>query len=677
MNRIFKKILASAAACAVMLGFAGSFPAQLKQEALTASAASVIDLDSLTALNFAKAMGAGWNLGNTLDSYDAKGMPSETGWCGTAPTKALIKAVHDAGFTTIRIPVTYMAKIGAAPDYTIDAAWLDTVQKVVDYAYEYDMFVIINIHHDGSTGVGAKNLWLNVESTDQTTVNKKLGKVWEQIADRFQDYDKHLIFESMNEVMESNNYNAPKKAATYANINKLNQTFVNTVRAAGSENASRYLLVPGYNTNISYTNTASGFVLPTDTATNKLMVSVHCYDPYNFALDESASSAYLWGTSGAHTAGWGDQAYLTTLFGKMKTNYIDKGIPVVMGEYGAVDKSWINKENAASRVVYNGAVSATAKSAGIVPVYWDNGWNGKNGFALFNRATAAETQSEIIDAIVAPFQGVVSGLEMTASSATTLSVKWVANSDASSYDVYRKTGSGSYALIKNVKTASYKDTGLTAGTTYSYKIKSHYTTIAGESKLSAYSATLTVATAPAKVTALKAAATDSTGVTLSWRKAPNATGYAVYKYNTAAKTWTLLKSLTSSATSFKATVLKQGTTYKFAVKSIIKTSGGTSISDDATVSGTPKFSAVSFTLTAGSKKATVKWSGITGASGYRVYYKTSSGGELKLLKDTTSKSYTKTGLTAGKKYYFTVKAYRTVGSAKVIGSGTIKTVTAK
>ena len=154
---------------------------------------------SKSAVDFVKDMGVGWNLGNSLDAYkDGKG--NETAWGNPYITKELIRAVQDAGFRTIRIPVTYMGQIGAAPDYTIDEKWLDRVQVVVDVALETGMYVIINIHHDGNNDM-ENGAWIDISQPDQTQMQEKFKAVWTQIAEKFKGYDEHLIFESMNEIM--------------------------------------------------------------------------------------------------------------------------------------------------------------------------------------------------------------------------------------------------------------------------------------------------------------------------------------------------------------------------------------------------------------------------------------------------------------------------------------------
>ena len=227
------------------------------------------------AVDLVPAMGVGWNLGNSLDAYHPrKEWAEETVWHNPRITPELIQAVHEAGFNTIRIPITYIGRVENGPAYTIDADYLARIKEVVDYAYNEGMYVIINIHHDGG-GDWEHGAWLNCEAADQTAVKKKFQAMWYQIADKFKDYDQHLLFEGMNEIHEHQNWNAPKKAQSMKNLNAYNQLFLDTVRKTGGKNNDRVLVVAGYNTNINFTTDAKyGFVLPKDSVDNRLMIMI-------------------------------------------------------------------------------------------------------------------------------------------------------------------------------------------------------------------------------------------------------------------------------------------------------------------------------------------------------------------------------------------------------------------
>lgn len=369
--------------------------------------------DTMTQLNASQItadMGAGWNLGNSLEA-NANGIPSETAWNNPTVTQALIDSVQAAGFDTIRIPVSYLNYIGSGPDYTINAAWLNRVQQVVDYAYSRGMYVIINMHGDGwkSTNGG----WLICDAADQTTIKAKYQKAWQQIANRFRDYNEHLILESMNEEFDGQ-YGAPTQPC-YSNINAYNQIFVDTVRQTGGNNASRWLLVPGWNTNIDYTTGNYGFVIPTDdyrsptipSGERRIMISVHYYDPWDFTGNES-SGITQWGPNApdpSKTGTGGQEDHMDAQLKKTYDAFVSKGYPVVVGEFGAIDKSSQDSVNHQSRQDFARYMAATSKQYGAVPVYWDNGWNGQYGFGLFDRSNNTVTQQGIIDAIMSGLGG--------------------------------------------------------------------------------------------------------------------------------------------------------------------------------------------------------------------------------------------------------------------------------
>ncbi|MFI7544775.1 cellulase family glycosylhydrolase [Actinoplanes sp. NPDC049599] len=354
-------------------------------------------------------MGAGWNLGNTLEASN-NGIPSETAWGNPTVTQAFIDRVRASGFKTIRIPVSYLGHIGSGPNYPVNAAWLTRIQEVVDYAYSRGLYVLINMHGDGYKTVSGS--WLICDAADQTTIKDKYQKVWQQIATRFQSYNEHLIFESMNENFDGQ-YGNPTQPC-YSNINAYNQIFVDTVRRTGGTNASRWLLVPGWNTNIDHT-VGTGFVLPTDQNRSssipaneqRIMISVHYYDPWDFAGQEDGTITQ-WGagaTNPAKKSVWGQEDYLDGQLKKMYDKFVTRGYPVFVGEYGSIDKTTYDSTNNRYRTDYARAVVATAKKYGAATAYWDNGWNGQHGFGLFNRSSATVTQQGIIDAIMSAAGG--------------------------------------------------------------------------------------------------------------------------------------------------------------------------------------------------------------------------------------------------------------------------------
>lgn len=369
--------------------------------------------DSITQLNGSQLvadMGAGWNLGNSLEASN-NGIPSETAWGNPVVTQALIDRVKAAGFKTIRIPVSYLGKIGPGPNYTVDASWLNRIQEVVNYAYNRGLYVLINMHGDGYKTVNGS--WLICDSSDQTTIRAKYQKVWQQVATKFQSYSEHLIFEAMNEEFDGQ-YGNPTQPC-YSNINAYDQIFVDTVRKSGGNNSSRWLLVAGWNTNIDYTVGNYGFVLPTDqyrsssvpSNEQRIMISVHYYDPWDFTGDESGTITQ-WGpnaTNPSKTSTWGQQDYMDGQLKKVHDTFVARGYPVFVGEYGAIDKTSFDSANSRYRADYVHTLVSDAKKYGAATAYWDNGANGQYGFALFNRSSATVTQQGMIDAIMSAVGG--------------------------------------------------------------------------------------------------------------------------------------------------------------------------------------------------------------------------------------------------------------------------------
>ncbi len=376
------------------------------------------DFTNLNQEEITEAMGAGWNLGNQLEA-SIGGNPYETAWGNPTINKNLIDAVKKAGFQSIRIPVSYLNKIGNGPDYTIDSAWLARVKEVVDMCMDNGLYAIINMHGDGYYTVDQS--WLLCADSDQETIKAKYKACWQQIATYFKDYDEHLIFESMNEEFD-NTYGSDPDATAYANINAYNQIFVDTVRQTGGNNDKRWLLLPGWNTNVNYTADDYGFVIPTDNylsqdvpeGEKRIMISVHYYDPWEFCGQEDGKVTQ-WGSSAVkNTATWGDEQYMIGQFKKLNTKFVSQGYPVVIGEYGALDKSAHDSANTKCRAEFYRKVVQYARQYGCVPIAWDNGANydgkdGKYGFGLFDRYNYTVTQPEIVAAI----NEAVSGAETT------------------------------------------------------------------------------------------------------------------------------------------------------------------------------------------------------------------------------------------------------------------------
>ncbi len=394
---------------------AGSLSKQLKVTQNVSVAADKSGMES-DALVLAKKINLGWNLGNTLESTNATAAGSfvsgETDWGNPVATKALIDAVKAAGFNAVRIPCAWNRYIINSTTYKIKDFWLARVKEVVDYCVNNGMYAILNIHWDGG--------WLeeNPIIAKQSEVNREQKALWEQIATYFRDYDEHLLFAGTNEV------HLTSGTPTQDNFNvqmSYNQTFVDAVRSTGGKNAYRSLLVQSFNTNID--QAVSYLKLPTDKVANRLMVEVHYYDPWQFCgLDKDESwgkYAVLWG-AGYHqyatdvladrAASWGEEDYLKTQFAKMKTNFVDKGYPVILGEFGVIRRLSLTGDalthHLDSRAYFLKYVTEQAKTYGMVPFYWDNGIITNNGFGLFNRSTCSIDDIKGLNALV---QGAAAG----------------------------------------------------------------------------------------------------------------------------------------------------------------------------------------------------------------------------------------------------------------------------
>lgn len=329
-----------------------------------------------TAMQLAAKFTLGWNVGNTMEAIGG-----ETAWGNPLVSNELMQLVKANGITAVRIPVSwdqYAAQTTAA----ISAAWLARVKQVVQYAVNNDLYVVVNVHWDRG--------WLenHVTTADQTAVNYRQRAYWQQIATTLRDFDEHVMFASANEP------NADT-AGEMAVLLSYHQTFVTTVRETGGRNAHRVLVVQGPNTDVELTNSLWG-AMPTDTVANRLMTEVHFYSPWNFTgmtQDESwGNQFYYWGapnhstTDTARNPTWGEEANVDNMFGVMKTKFIDQGIPVIVGEFGAQHRGSLTGDalnlHLQSRRYYHQYVVRSAVTRGLRPFFWDVG----NAGGVFNRS---------------------------------------------------------------------------------------------------------------------------------------------------------------------------------------------------------------------------------------------------------------------------------------------------
>ncbi|MGM9740178.1 MAG: cellulase family glycosylhydrolase [Candidatus Cryptobacteroides sp.] len=337
---------------------------------------SFLDTPSLkdnNAVAVSRSLGYGWNLGNQMDAVN-NGVSGETFWGNPKCTQVTIEGLKAKGFSTVRIPVTWMGHIGEAPDYAVEAAWLDRVAEIAGYAKSAGLNAIVNIHHDGSPTDG----WLCVHKAAKDAAYKdemlaRYKSLWKQIARKFADEGNWLIFEAYNELQDGNwgwGDNRTDGGKQYAVINELAQAFVTTVRSTGGNNADRYLAVLGYTADP--TLTVNNLTLPEDSAKDRLIVSLHFYDPSEYALGQN--SAYTeWGhtgTDGKKDPNHSEKNVIDT-FKMLKEKYLDNNIPVYVGECGAVNRP--DDRAKSFQQYWFEFVFKAAKEYGLCPVVWDNG----------------------------------------------------------------------------------------------------------------------------------------------------------------------------------------------------------------------------------------------------------------------------------------------------------------
>ena len=333
---------------------------------LTAHAEETAPLTGMTAQQIVDEMRIGWNLGNTFDAtgYTAPDIYShETSWGNPVVDLALIQRVKDAGFNCIRIPITWYRHISDDGTFTIDPAFMARIREVVDYAYACDLYVIINMHHED---------WLNTKTMDKDyeAIGVQLAAVWGQIAEAFADYDQHLIFESMNEPrMAGTSVEWNGSRSGFNAVNYLNQVFVNTIRTdAKGYNGERALMIPGYAASSSSAAMAA-IEIPTfgDQQAENIIISVHCYSPYDFCLSDKQTTFDP--NNKAHTSS------IDTVFSNIEKLFLEKGIPVIMGETGATNTG--NNHDARAAWAYYMGMKSTAY--GVPILIWDNGNNQVSG----------------------------------------------------------------------------------------------------------------------------------------------------------------------------------------------------------------------------------------------------------------------------------------------------------
>ncbi|MEE0755347.1 MAG: cellulase family glycosylhydrolase [[Eubacterium] siraeum] len=628
--------------------------------------ASAAEMNGNTATELVSFIGTGWNLGNTLDAIGGGNSPSsETSWGNPKTTKAMIDAVKAQGFSAVRVPVSW-GNHTTGDNFTIDSKWLARVKEVVDYCIDNDMYVILNIHHDTST----QYYYPSSEYKERSV--KFVNSIWTQVAKYFKDYDQKLIFETLNEPRLAGtgdewwfDVNYPNNAVrdSISAINALNQTAVDAIRAAGGKNTDRCIMVPGYGASIDGCTTST-FKLPDDSTPNRLIVSVHAYTPYNFALNANGTAEF---TNDLKNE-------VDYLYSTIKSHFIDKGVPAIIGETSAS-----NKNNAAERVKWAQYYMGKSAEYGVPCMLWDNNaFNGSDKgecHGHLNRSTLGWYDKAFVDAVIkygkqseSPESGLSTVKVFKVKSKTNISanLQWDKNTSASGYELQKYNGSN-WETIKTFTSnanTSFNVTGLKASTTFKFRLRA-YKTIDNVKEYSAFTY-LDVNTRPYTTTGMKCSSKTNVSANLQWNKNISANGYVLDKYD--GSKWVTIKTFTSNAnTSFNVTGLKASTTFKFRLRAY------------KTIGKVKEYSAFTYLnvntrpyTTTGMKcssktnvSANLQWNKNRSADGYVLdKYDGKKWVTIKTFTSNANTSFNVTGLKASTTLKFRLRAYKNFGSVK-------------
>lgn len=375
----------------------------VRQDALTIETATTTAITPEIVFN---TLQMGWNMGNQMDA-NSNGVASETVWGNKKCTQETFNGVKSAGFSSVRIPITWLGHIGEAPTYTIDEAWMARVEEIVGYCEKAGLVAIINTHHDENHG--NSDNWQDVLKASQNSatnekIKDQLFSMWCQIALRFKDKGQWLIFEPMNEINDggwgwSKVFQANPEAQ-YKVLNEWNQVFVDAVRSTGGNNATRWLCTVGYCQSPSFT--IKGLKMPTDyTTANRLMVGMHDYDPYEYTLKDPILRQFGHTADKSLSPSSAEEGLVWT-FDQIKETYIDKGIPVYLGEMGC---SMHNEEDMPYQKYYQEYFCKAAADRQIPMLLWDNGAVGRGSerHGYINHATgqfSSDDAKELIGIMV-------------------------------------------------------------------------------------------------------------------------------------------------------------------------------------------------------------------------------------------------------------------------------------
>lgn len=325
----------------------------------------------LTAAQLVADMGPGWNLGNSLESEY-----NETYWGNPATTKEMIDKIAAKGFKTLRVPVRWDDSYSNPSNYTIKTEFMDRVETVVNYGLQNGMYVIINVHHNDLQTM------VSTDGSVKQRVKDELIAIWKQVGNRFKDYGDYLIFETINEPRYQEDWNG--NTAFYECVNEYNEASRAAMRGTGGNNSSRLIMMPTYAASSDSTKISIWKKLAAD---DMIAVSIHAYLPYDFAFDGKGHS------------NWTESDYydLSAVFLRLNSTFIKKGLPVVIGEFGAT-----GKDNVADREKFAKAYATFAKKYKMPCVWWDNNLFGTGAemFGIFDRTSLNFVYGGIADAII-------------------------------------------------------------------------------------------------------------------------------------------------------------------------------------------------------------------------------------------------------------------------------------
>ncbi len=628
--------------------------------------ASAAEMNGNTATELVSFIGTGWNLGNTLDAIGGgNSLSSETSWGNPKTTKAMIDAVKAQGFSAVRVPVSW-GNHTTGDNFTIDSKWLARVKEVVDYCIDNDMYVILNIHHDTST----QYYYPSSEYKEQSV--KFVTSIWTQVAKYFKDYDQKLIFETLNEPrlagtgdewwFDVNNPNNAVRDSISA-INALNQTAVDAIRAAGGKNTDRCIMVPGYDASIDGCTTST-FKLPDDSTPNRLIVSVHAYTPYNFALNANGTAEF---TNDLKNE-------VDYLYSTIKSHFIDKGVPAIIGETSAS-----NKNNAAERVKWAQYYMGKSAEYGVPCMLWDN--NAFNGgdrgecHGHLNRSTLGWYDKAFVDAVIkygkqskSPESGVstVKGFKVISKTNISANLQWDKNTSASGYELQKYDGK-KWVTIKTFTSnadTSFNVTGLKASTTFKFRLRAYKNF--GSAKSYSEFTVLNVNTRPYTTTGMKCSSKTNVSANLQWNKNRSADGYVLDKYD--GTKWVTIKTFTSNAnTSFNVTGLKASKTFKFRLRAY-KNFGSAKEYSAFTYLNVNTRPYTTTGMKCSSKtnvSANLQWNKNISADGYVLdKYDGKKWVTIKTFTSNANTSFNVTGLKASTTFKFRLRAYKNFGSVK-------------